>query len=116
MFSDLAAASLVLPFKAVMLVSASCHCQLTLYLKLQHVGNKQQLTLLLLPADALCDPLDTKQTFVEELVRMPNCFLCYTPATGKDVTYPPFHPQLPLVIVLHFCPHLKGKEKETSKP
>mmetsp|Transcript_37645 Transcript_37645/g.111342 ORF Transcript_37645/g.111342 Transcript_37645/m.111342 type:complete len:770 (-) Transcript_37645:253-2562(-) len=30
--------------------------------------------------DALCDPPDTKQTFVEELVRLPGCFLCYTPA------------------------------------
>ncbi|KAG1668374.1 hypothetical protein FOA52_004883 [Chlamydomonas sp. UWO 241] len=30
--------------------------------------------------DELCDPVDTKQTFVEELVRLPSCFLCYTPA------------------------------------
>lgn len=29
--------------------------------------------------DPLCDPLDTDQTFVEELVRLPRCFLCYTP-------------------------------------
>ena len=33
-------------------------------------------------ADSRCDPTDTKQTFVEELVRLPQCFLCYTPATG----------------------------------
>jgi len=30
--------------------------------------------------DAECDPEDTSQTFVEELVRLPGCFLCYTPA------------------------------------
>ena len=30
--------------------------------------------------DMVCDPLDTSQTFVEELVRLPGCFLCYTPA------------------------------------
>ncbi len=29
--------------------------------------------------DALADPLDTQQTFTEELVRLPGCFLCYTP-------------------------------------
>eukprot|EP00891_Asterochloris_glomerata_P000012 jgi/Astpho2/12/fgenesh1_pm.00001_%23_1_t len=30
--------------------------------------------------DALCDPKDTVQTFTEELLRLPGCFLCYTPA------------------------------------
>ncbi|KAF5828446.1 O-linked N-acetylglucosamine transferase [Dunaliella salina] len=30
--------------------------------------------------DDKCDPLDTQQTHVEELVRLPGCFLCYTPA------------------------------------
>ena len=29
--------------------------------------------------DALCDPPDTSQTFVEQLIRLPGCFLCYTP-------------------------------------
>ncbi|KAL8191684.1 hypothetical protein R6Q57_028415 [Mikania cordata] len=30
--------------------------------------------------DALADPPDTKQKHVEDLVRLPNCFLCYTPS------------------------------------
>ena len=30
--------------------------------------------------DAICDPVDTKQTFTEQLIRLPGCFLCYTPA------------------------------------
>ncbi|RAL44614.1 hypothetical protein DM860_003373 [Cuscuta australis] len=30
--------------------------------------------------DALADPPDTKQKHVEELVRLPECFLCYTPS------------------------------------
>ncbi|KAL0338664.1 UNVERIFIED_CONTAM: putative UDP-N-acetylglucosamine--peptide N-acetylglucosaminyltransferase SPINDLY [Sesamum angustifolium] len=30
--------------------------------------------------DALADPPDTKQKHVEELVRLPNSFLCYTPS------------------------------------
>ncbi|XP_043712609.1 probable UDP-N-acetylglucosamine--peptide N-acetylglucosaminyltransferase SPINDLY [Telopea speciosissima] len=30
--------------------------------------------------DSLADPLDTKQKHVEELVRLPGCFLCYTPS------------------------------------
>lgn len=30
--------------------------------------------------DALADPLDTKQKHVEELVRLPDCFLCYAPS------------------------------------
>jgi hypothetical protein len=29
--------------------------------------------------DAVSDPEDTTQTYVEELLRMPGCFLCYTP-------------------------------------
>lgn len=36
--------------------------------------------------DSLCDPLDTKQKYTEELIRMENCFLCYTPCpTAPDV-------------------------------
>lgn len=38
-------------------------------------------------ADELCDPADTQQTFVEELIRLPRCFLCYTPATGHSHTH-----------------------------
>lgn len=30
--------------------------------------------------DAICDPVDTTQTYTEQLVRLPGCFLCYTPA------------------------------------
>ncbi|KAF5747786.1 UDP-N-acetylglucosamine--peptide N-acetylglucosaminyltransferase SPINDLY-like isoform X4 [Tripterygium wilfordii] len=30
--------------------------------------------------DSLADPPDTKQKHVEELVRLPECFLCYTPS------------------------------------
>ncbi|CAK9140186.1 unnamed protein product [Ilex paraguariensis] len=30
--------------------------------------------------DALADPPDTRQKHVEELVRLPECFLCYTPS------------------------------------
>ena len=29
--------------------------------------------------DDIVDPIETTQSFVEELVRIPNCFLCYTP-------------------------------------
>ncbi|CAD7700347.1 unnamed protein product [Ostreobium quekettii] len=29
--------------------------------------------------DVNCDPVSTRQTFTEELVRLPGCFLCYTP-------------------------------------
>jgi len=39
--------------------------------------------------DEKCDPLDTQQTHVEELVRLPGCFLCYTPA---DPDQPPVLP------------------------
>lgn len=30
--------------------------------------------------DSVADPIDTEQTYAEELVRLPGCFLCYTPA------------------------------------
>ena len=30
--------------------------------------------------DAVCDPLTTRQTFAEQLWRLPGCFLCYTAA------------------------------------
>ena len=40
--------------------------------------------------DAIVDPIDTKQTFVEELIRLPNCFLCYTPPVpAPDVNLAP---------------------------
>ena len=32
--------------------------------------------------DAVADPVHTQQTFTEQLLRLPGCFLCYTPATG----------------------------------
>ena len=38
--------------------------------------------------DAVCDPLDTAQTFVEDLVRLPGCFLCYTPAQDAPPVSP----------------------------
>ena len=38
--------------------------------------------------DELCDPLDTKQTFAEELVRLPRCFLCYTPVSAPPPVTP----------------------------
>ena len=34
--------------------------------------------------DAEADPVDTQQTFTEQLLRMPGCFLCYTPAQGAN--------------------------------
>lgn len=43
--------------------------------------------------DAMCDPIGTKQTFTEELIRMPSphAFLCYTPSSEapKVVMEPP---------------------------
>ncbi|GLC45522.1 hypothetical protein PLESTM_001745500 [Pleodorina starrii] len=39
--------------------------------------------------DPVCDPWDTKQTFVEQLVRLPGCFLCYTPAVDAPPVAPP---------------------------
>ncbi|BDA40757.1 probable UDP-N-acetylglucosamine-peptide N-acetylglucosam [Coccomyxa sp. Obi] len=38
--------------------------------------------------DAVADPLDTRQRFVEELVRLPGCFLCYTPAIDAPPVAP----------------------------
>eukprot|EP00898_Chlorokybus_atmophyticus_P005952 jgi/Chlat1/6358/Chrsp44S05822 len=38
--------------------------------------------------DAIVDSPETKQQFVEELIRLPGCFLCYTPAP----TAPPVAP------------------------
>jgi predicted O-linked N-acetylglucosamine transferase (SPINDLY family) len=38
--------------------------------------------------DAVADPPDTRQEFVEELVRLPGCFLCYTPAADAPVVPP----------------------------
>jgi len=38
--------------------------------------------------DELCDPLDTAQTFVEELVRLRSCFLCYTPVVAPPPVTP----------------------------
>lgn len=33
--------------------------------------------------DAVVDPVNTAQSFSEELVRLPGCFLCYTPPASK---------------------------------
>ncbi len=38
--------------------------------------------------DAVADPPTTKQTFVERLVRLPGCFLCYTPAADAPPVSP----------------------------
>ncbi|CAI9097680.1 OLC1v1034149C1 [Oldenlandia corymbosa var. corymbosa] len=38
--------------------------------------------------DALADPPETKQKHVEELVRLPHCFLCYTPSTEAGAVSP----------------------------
>lgn len=40
-------------------------------------------------SDLVCDPLETQQTFVEELVHLPGCFLCYTPAHNAPPVGPP---------------------------
>ena len=54
-----------------------------------HMKDKAGWMLLMLQcaADELCDPEDTQQSFVEELIRLPCCFLCYTPATGYCHTH-----------------------------
>jgi predicted O-linked N-acetylglucosamine transferase (SPINDLY family) len=33
-------------------------------------------------SDAVADPVDSTQTYTETLVRLPRCFLCYTPPQG----------------------------------
>lgn len=38
--------------------------------------------------DVLTDPLNTKQKHVEELVRLPECFLCYTPSSEAGPVTP----------------------------
>eukprot|EP01126_Amoeba_proteus_P058074 TRINITY_DN7452_c0_g2_i7.p1 TRINITY_DN7452_c0_g2~~TRINITY_DN7452_c0_g2_i7.p1 ORF type:complete len:672 (+),score=110.56 TRINITY_DN7452_c0_g2_i7:176-2191(+) len=38
--------------------------------------------------DANADPLDTQQKFSEKLLRLPGCFLCYTPAPNPPPTSP----------------------------
>lgn len=40
--------------------------------------------------DAVVDPEDTKQLFTEKLIRMPDCFLCFTPSleAGNVVPLP----------------------------
>jgi protein O-GlcNAc transferase len=38
--------------------------------------------------DALCDPLDTTQKHTEKLIRLPNCFLCYTPPLNSPPVSP----------------------------
>ncbi|GFP97221.1 probable UDP-n-acetylglucosamine--peptide n-acetylglucosaminyltransferase spindly [Phtheirospermum japonicum] len=39
-------------------------------------------------SDALADPVDTEQKHVEELVRLPNSFLCYTPSPEAGLVSP----------------------------
>lgn len=39
--------------------------------------------------DAICDPKDTAQTYTEALVRLPTCFLCYTPTPEAPPVMPP---------------------------
>ncbi|ELR15334.1 udpn-acetylglucosamine--peptide n-acetylglucosaminyltransferase spindly, putative [Acanthamoeba castellanii str. Neff] len=39
-------------------------------------------------ADAVTDPLDSQQRYVEELVRLPHCFLCYTPSPDAGPVAP----------------------------
>lgn len=38
--------------------------------------------------DSTCDPLDTTQPFTEELLRLPECFLCYTPPHDAPAVAP----------------------------
>ena len=38
--------------------------------------------------DAICDPLNTTQTYTEQLIRLPGCFLCYTPAHDAPAAAP----------------------------
>ncbi|KAK3024067.1 hypothetical protein RJ639_043428 [Escallonia herrerae] len=38
--------------------------------------------------DALADPPNTRQKHVEELIRLPECFLCYTPSPEAGPTTP----------------------------
>ncbi|PIA28180.1 hypothetical protein AQUCO_07200077v1 [Aquilegia coerulea] len=38
--------------------------------------------------DSLADPPDTRQKHVEELVRLPKCFLCYTPSSEAGPVCP----------------------------
>ena len=38
--------------------------------------------------DAVCDPIDTTQTFTETLVRLPGCFLSYTPSVEAPEVAP----------------------------
>ena len=38
--------------------------------------------------DAVADPVHTQQTFTEQLLRLPGCFLCYTPAIGAAGRHP----------------------------
>ena len=38
--------------------------------------------------DAVADPPTTKQRFTEELVRLPDCFLCYTPPVDAPLVSP----------------------------
>ena len=39
--------------------------------------------------DAIADPPGTSQTFTEQLVRLPGCFLCYTPPADAPPVAPP---------------------------
>jgi predicted O-linked N-acetylglucosamine transferase (SPINDLY family) len=41
--------------------------------------------------DALADPLDTAQRYSEALLRVPGCFLCYTPPRDAPPVGPPPH-------------------------